>query len=100
MKAGSRCSAAHQARPFAALERDLADQMLVRGACGLEHEAVAGLVHEIDEARVDRARVGEQPHHRAQHFVELERRRDGRDDLLQTRASRSCGRPRADRRTM
>src|SRR5206468_204692 len=76
--------------PLRALQRDLADEVLVRRTGRLEYEAVAAAVYEIDEAGVDGAPLREQPHDGAQDVLELERRRDRRDDLLQhTRLARA-----------
>ena len=63
------------------LHRDLADEVLERGRCGSQHQPLVRLLDEVDEARVNGARLGEQAHDRAKHLVELERRRNGRDDL-------------------
>ena len=65
---------------LAALERDAADQVLVRVPGRAQHEPVAVVLDEVDETRVHRARVREQPHDRAEHLVELEARADGGDD--------------------
>jgi hypothetical protein len=69
--------------PLASLEDDPVDQVLVGVTGRAQDEPLAAVVEEVHEARVDCARVGEQADNRAQYLVELERRRDGPDDLEQ-----------------
>ncbi len=76
---------------LAALERDLSRLPLVRRRRGAHHEAV--VLEEVDEAPVDAARVRHEPNDRGQHLRELERRRDGRDDLLEKLLARLQGHP-------
>ena len=59
------------------LEHDVADQMLVRVAGRPEHESLAPVFDQVDEAGMDGTPFREQPHHRPQHLVELEARADG-----------------------
>ena len=81
--------------PLAALERDLADQLRVRLGGGREHEPLAAVLDEVDEAGVDGARVREQPDDRPEHLLELERRADRRDDLVENPALPGMGARRA-----
>jgi hypothetical protein len=46
--------------------------VLVRLARGSEHQALAAVLDEVDEAGVDRARLREQHDHRLEHLVEVE----------------------------
>ena len=85
MNAGRRCSTAHQASPSPRAELDLSDEVTVRVGRGSEHQPLAGVLDEVEEAGVHGARVREQPDDRTQHLVELERRGDGRDDASEKR---------------
>ena len=75
---------------LAALERDLSGLTLVRRRRGAQDEPRV-VLEEVDEARVDAARVGHEPHDRGQHLGELERRGDRRDDLLEELLARLQG---------
>ena len=91
MNAGSPRSAAHQASPSPRSKATLPDLALVRRRRGAQHEPLAVVVDEVDEAGVDAARVGHQPDDGPQHLVELERRRDRRDDLVEELLARLQG---------
>ncbi len=90
MNAGSPCSAAHHARPSPRSSATLPDLALVRRRRRAQDELLV-VLDEVDEARVHAARVRHEPHDRGQHLVELERRRDRRDDLLQELLARLQG---------
>ncbi len=68
--------------PLSAVDDDLAGLALVRRRGGAEHQPLAVLGEEVDEAGMDAARVGHQANDGAQHLGELQRRRDRRHDLL------------------
>jgi hypothetical protein len=68
---------------FAALQLDLADQACVRvGRCA-QNEALAVAFEQVDEARVDGARVGQEPDDPVENLLEVEGGTDRRDDLVE-----------------
>jgi hypothetical protein len=84
--------------PFAALERDLADEVRVRLRRRAQHEPLALVLDEVDEARVHGARLREEAHDGAQNLLELQRRADGGDDLVEDPALAGMRRTRGDGR--
>ncbi len=85
---------------LASLEHDPAGEMVVRSARSPQDESLTVVVDEIDEARMNGARVRQEAHDGGEHLVQLERRGDRRDDLVEdSRLSRS-GRHTGDRRTV
>ncbi len=82
--------------PLAAFEHDLPGEGRVRVGRGAEDELLVAL-EQIDEARVDRARVGEEPDDPVEHFLEIQRRPDRRDDLVEEAPlDRMCSLSRSD----
>ena len=75
---------------LAPLERDLPDLALVRRR-RRAHDEPRVVLDEVDEAAVDAARVRHEPHDGRQHLGELDRRGDGRDDLLEELLARLQG---------
>ena len=82
MNAASPCSIAHQASP-SPRELDLADEWRVRRRRCPQDESALIAVEQVDEARVDRARLGEQAHDSVEHVFEIEGRPDRGDDLVE-----------------
>ena len=72
--------------PLPALERDLAYEVRVRLARRAEDEPLGTVFEEVDEARMDGARVREQADDGLQDLLEIERRPDCRDDLVENTA--------------
>src|ERR687892_980406 len=70
-------------KTLAALEGDLADELRVGLRRGAEHEPLAFVLDEVDEARVHGAGVREQPHDRAENLLQVERGPDRGDDLVE-----------------
>ena len=75
---------------LATLERDLSRLGFVRRRGRTKNEPLV-VLEEVHETRVDAARLGHQPDDRRQHLCQLERRCDGRDDLLQELLARLQG---------
>ena len=74
----------HPARdPLARLHRDAAAQVRVLGGGGAQREAPAAVVDQEDVGRVRDDGVVHEPHDRREHAVDLERRVDRVDDLVQ-----------------
>ena len=84
-KAGSRCSAAHQARPSPLGSSIRPGELRIRLRRRPEDEPRPVVLDEVDEARVHGARVGQEPDDRGEHLVQLERRGDRRDDAAEER---------------
>ena len=78
---------------LAPLERDLADEVRVGLRGGAQHEAF--VLDQVDEARVDGARVGQEPDDGTEDLLELERRSDRRDDRVEEPAFAGMGARRA-----
>ncbi len=74
---------------LAPLERDLPDLAFVRRRRRAHDQTV--VLDEVDEAAVDAARVRHEANDGRQHFGELDRRGDGRDDLLEELLARLQG---------
>ena len=89
-KAGSRCSAAHHARPSPA-GSSICPTSASYGSDAARRTSCALVLDEVDEAAVHALASRQQPHNGRQHLVELERRRDRRDDLLQELLARLQG---------
>ena len=63
--------------------RDAAAEVRVALRGGAQHDAPAAVLAQEDVGRVRDDRVVDEPHDRAQHLLEVERRVDGVDDLVE-----------------
>ena len=83
MNAALRFVSAHQARPSPRFSSMLPGEVRVRRGSGAQHEPLPVTVEEVDEAGVRSARVREQANDPFEDLLEVERRADRRDDLLE-----------------